>query len=268
MIDLSDLLAIIAKMSADNRLGRLGALVSAIAIGSAGIGGGAAAASEGRFQAIIQPGSMPSLNNSTVIIDQQEAMQDVPVNQEVDKRKYQIALDVMGQFIDINSNPITKEIYQRAMQSPEEFIEIVDPLGTREYYVPHKYSYFVYSQPIDKEVPSDFRDWSFKIDVDDSENELIRTKIEIQLNHSGHVYIGAGDFVVNPGELSITAKALQADYLFNIPPGMQLEYWVVDKDPESPFLWMRQYPDGNGGVFTQRIGAGNAILLEANFPKH
>jgi len=151
------------------------------------------------------------------------------------------------------------------MQSPEEFIEIVDPLGAKDYYVPDKYNYFVYSQPIDREVLSDPRDWSFKIEVDDSESEVIKTKIEIQLNHSGHVYVGAGDFVVNPGELSMTAKALQADYLFNIPPGMQLEYWVKDEDPDSPFLLMRQYPDGNGGVFTQRIGDSNAILLEVNF---
>lgn len=172
----------------------------------------------------------------------------------------------MGQFIDINSNPITQAIYQRAMQAPVEFIEIVDPLGTKAYYASGKYNYFIYSQPIDGEIPSDFRDWSFKIEVDDSESEVIKTKIEIQLNHSGHVYVGAGDFVVNPGELSLTAKALQADYLFKIPPGMQLEYWIKDEDPTSPFLWMRQYPDGNGGVFTQRIGAGNVISLEANFP--
>lgn len=223
-------------------------------------------ASDERPIAIIEQGQMPSLINSELLIDLQNTTPDVSAVQEVDNGEYKIALDIMGRFIDTSSNPITDAIYQRAMQSPEEFIEIVDPLGTKDYYVPGIYSYFVYSQPIDEEVPSDFTDWSIRIGIDDSESEVKKTKIEIQLNFSGHVYVGAGDFVVNPGELSLTAKALQADYLFKIPPGMQLEYWIKDEDPTSPFLWMRQYPDGNGGVFTQRIGAVNVISLEANFP--
>ena len=256
-------------MNADTRLGRVGAVTAAIAVGVAGVGGPNAIASGGEQPpVIVQPGTMPSLKNSELLIDLQETTPDVSAIQEEDNKEYQIVLDIMGQFIDINTNPIPLAIYRRAMRNPEEFIEIVDPLGTRDYYIPGIYSYFVYSQPVYKDVPSDFRDWSFKIEVDDAEGEVKKTKIEIQLNHSGHVYIGAGDFVVNPGELSLTVKALQADYLFNIPDAMQLGNWVVDKDPTSPFLWMRQYPDGNGGVFTQRIGASNIILLEANFPRH
>lgn len=177
-----------------------------------------------------------------------------------------LALDIIREFVDVYSNAFVQDLHERISENPDEYIEIVDPLGAPGFYKPNNYSFFIYPEEKNRKGPNDFRDWSILIEVEDSANDALDTIVLIQLNSSGHIYSGPGDIVAPPGVLSLTAKALQADYLFNIPDAMQLTDWVADKDPTSPFLWMRQYPDGNGGVFTQRIGAGNTILLEANFP--
>lgn len=232
-----------------------------------GLGGlGAPVASDGEQdipQSIILPGEMPSLKGPALI---QTSSPELSGNQEVDNREYQIALDTMQQLVKIDSNPVTQEIYRNAAQNPEEFIEIMSPLGAKEHYIPNFFTYYVYFQPTVGKNSYEFSQWSIQIRMLDSVNDTRDTFVLIQLNSSGHVYRGPGDFVAGLGGLSMTTKALQADYLFNIPSEMQSGDWHEDKDPESPYSYMRRYPDGNDGELTQRIGLGNVILLEANFP--
>lgn len=259
IIDTIDLIVIIAKMSRVDRAAALGLALNMLVAPTVNAG-------DQPPTPIVEQGQMPPLSNSGLLIDQKTTPQDVPASQEVDRAKYQLALDTMGKLVEIDSNPITQAIYQRAVEKPEEFIEIVDPSGTKEHYVPNFYSYYVYSQPTVGKNPDEFRAWSIQMRIEDSTNDVKNTLVFIQLNSSGHVFKGLGDIVAPLGGLSLIAKALQSDYLFNIPSGMQLEDWVEDLDPESGYLYRRQYPDGNGGMLTQKIGLGNVILLEANFP--
>ena len=54
-------------------------------------------------------------------------------NQEEYKRHYQLALEIMEEFLKTSSDPFIQETYTEALQNPSEHIGIVDNLGYKGY---------------------------------------------------------------------------------------------------------------------------------------
>lgn len=177
--------------------------------------------------------------------------------------EYQIVLDTMEQFVDISSDPFMENLYQNVRQSPEDFVSVVDPLGARDFYIPGMHTYFIYNEALTKDIPIDFTDWSILMSFGDLGDGIRTTTVSFQLNSSGHIYAGSKDRVSAPGVLPITTKALQADYLFNIPDEMQSSRWI--EKPGDPFSAIRSHYDPGIGQLVQEVGVkSNAISLTIN----
>lgn len=175
-----------------------------------------------------------------------------------EKTSRELALGVMGQYVDFGVSSYTEWIGRNLFSDPEEFMEIVSPSGAGEFYVPdNKNRFFVYANPTIDGIETDILAWSVQV-VTENNNYLPETSIHIQLNHFGQMFQGFGDWVAEYGTLPITAKGLQAGYLFNIPDEMEMSQWVTGDEGES---YQRSFFDQNGNILTQNIDGSNVISL-------
>lgn len=175
-----------------------------------------------------------------------------------EKTSKELALGVLGQYVDFGVSSYTEWIGRNLFSDPEEFMEIVGPSGAGEFYEPdNKNRFFVYANPTIDGIETNIFAWSIQV-VTENKDYLPETAIHIQLNHFGQMFQGFGDGVAEFGALSITTKGLQAGYLFNIPDGMELMPWTTRDSGRSH---QRSFSDQNGNILTQNIDASNVISL-------
>lgn len=175
-----------------------------------------------------------------------------------EKTSKELALSVMGQYVNFGVSSYTEWIGRNLFSDPEEFMEIVGPSGAGEFYVPdNKNRFFVYANPTIDGIETDILAWSIQV-VTENNSDLPETAIHIQLNYFGQMFQGFGDWVAEYGTLPITAKGLQAGYLFNIPDEMEMSQWATGDGGRSH---QRSFFDQNGNILTQNIDASNVISL-------
>lgn len=185
--------------------------------------------------------------------------QEASSTSEVIQEPYRAAISAFEQFINFTSNPIVENLHTNFVQNPEDFIAIVDSIGTKDFnFFPGADSLFFYNTPVLEGEVFDPDLWSIAIDIRELDPNTVKTSLFIKLNYSGHVYQGSGDLLPIPGTLPITTSALQADYLFNIPDEMQLNGWR--ENPKDPFSATRRYYDPNVGSFTQEIRRDTSLI--------
>ncbi|MBI2621630.1 MAG: hypothetical protein HYW63_03245 [Candidatus Levybacteria bacterium] len=176
--------------------------------------------------AIETASEIPSLRTQNISAEvtsgNSDAENEAQEEREQQNGKYQVAIDVMGEFLQTNSDPFIQETYARIVVNPSKHIEILDSLGYRDYeYYEGGVIYYIFPETRNLFDPESAI-WSFAIQVADQDDPSITTaSVSIQLNSDGNIYTGSNDSLPYYGSISLRDLIKASDTFFNIPGEMK-----------------------------------------------
>ncbi len=241
-------------MRVENKLGILGRVALAASMATAVAGPTSASHDE-------------PLNLDPASVNYEYEMEKRKAHQEREDKKFELVLDAIPEFIDLNSNETIAEFYRRIKEKPGDYIEVLDPLTAKTFnmYDGSHWVYLIYGQ--DKTNLSDINDWSIQvIALDNGEMEFPVT-VGVKLEPNFDIYDISSS---NSSNIVMDAINLgsHSNEIFNIPEGMKAEEW--DYEDNGVIEWFeKRYIDPNNpnSEYVQfLIQPSNVISLQAQYP--
>lgn len=183
---------------------------------------------------------------------------------EKNTEKYQLPLSVMTNFLDFDTNPELKVIFNKIKNDPINTIKI-------------EKSPFIETETIFTIFPENTNDikhenWSIQIAHDSNPSNKQNTQIAIVIDQNLNYFNGDPNFLIREGSINkfqlFEALAMKSDLTFNFCRKMLETGWDESEKVFENGLShiVKTYKDREGNIFQQIVRDDSVIIFKANHP--
>lgn len=189
-------------------------------------------------------------------------------NHEKNPSGYQVALDVLKDFIAITSRPGIEEAYEKMAKDPAEYIGRADNLGYKDAYFNEGYTFRIFPEELDQDAsPETFENypWSIDIIIREVDGCPVRARVSVRTNAFGDFYSGPSDLLPEePSDVDFANLERFSDHIFNLPGGIRNLDWKFALRDNLELL-SREYNSLNGTCM-QTLRSDGVVIFEAPYP--